>query len=91
MGVLSIYYRFTLRRGRPLSRNDVKIICLTSVSKNEMLNGSLKWGLPGHKAHQIILWGQPVILVLSKNGDHQEIHDIQFQEVENGKIVSHKS
>jgi hypothetical protein len=56
-----------------------------------MLNGFLKWGLPGHKAHQIILWGQPVILVLSKNGDHQEIHDIQFQEVENGKIVSHRS
>ncbi|CAG9622308.1 RNA polymerase sigma factor [Sutcliffiella rhizosphaerae] len=60
-------------------------------SKNEMLKGSLRFGLPGHKAKEIILWGKPVIIVLT-NGDHGlELHDIQMQEIENGKIVSHKS
>ncbi|MEM5016525.1 sigma-70 family RNA polymerase sigma factor [Metabacillus indicus] len=60
-------------------------------SKKEMLKGSLKFGLPGHTAQEIILWGKPVIIVLT-DGDHgREIHDIQMQEIENGKIVSHKS
>lgn len=56
-------------------------------SKSEMLKGSLKFGLPGHTAQEFILWNKPVIIVLA-NG---EIHDIQIQEIENGKIVSHKS
>ena len=56
-------------------------------SKSEMLKGSLKFGLPGHTAQEFILWDKPVIIVLA-NG---EIHDIQLQEIENGKIVSHKS
>ncbi|WP_404430854.1 sigma-70 family RNA polymerase sigma factor [Sutcliffiella horikoshii] len=56
-------------------------------SKSEMLKGSLKFGLPGHTAQEFILWDKPVIIVLA-NG---EIHDIQMQEIENGKIVSHKS
>ncbi|MGX1195901.1 sigma-70 family RNA polymerase sigma factor [Metabacillus sp. SLBN-84] len=60
-------------------------------SKKEMLQGSLRFGLPGHTAQEIILWGKPVIIVLT-DGDHgREIHDIQMQEIENGKIVSHKS
>ncbi|TYS67749.1 RNA polymerase sigma factor [Sutcliffiella horikoshii] len=56
-------------------------------SKDEMLKGSLKFGLPGHTAQEFILWGKAVIIVLA-NG---EIHDIQIQEIENDKIVSHKS
>lgn len=56
-------------------------------SKSEMLKGSLKFGLPGHTAQEFILWNKPVIIVLA-NG---EIHDIQIQEIENGKIVCHKS
>jgi RNA polymerase sigma-70 factor (ECF subfamily) len=56
-------------------------------SKNEMLKGSLKFGLPGHTAQEFILWGKSVIIVLA-NG---EIHDIQIQEIENEHIVSHKS
>lgn len=56
-------------------------------SKNEMLKGSLKFGLPGHTAQEFILWDKPVIIVLASG----EIHDIQIQEIENGKIVSHKS
>ncbi len=56
-------------------------------SKSEMLKGSLKFGLPGHTAQEFILWNKPVIIVLA----HGEIHDIQMQEIENGKIVSHKS
>ncbi|MEK3805772.1 sigma-70 family RNA polymerase sigma factor [Bacillus sp. FSL H8-0547] len=58
-------------------------------SKKEMLKGSLRFGLPGHTAQEIILWGKPVIIVLTDHG--REIHDIQMQEIENGKIVSHKS
>lgn len=57
-------------------------------SREEMLKGSLKFGLPGYSAEEFMLWGKPVILVLAKG---REIHDIQMQEVENGKIVSHKS
>ncbi|EFV79296.1 hypothetical protein HMPREF1013_00212 [Bacillus sp. 2_A_57_CT2] len=60
-------------------------------SKNEMLNGSLKFGLPGHKAKEITLWGKQVIIVLTNEENDPEIHDIQMQEIENGKIVSHKS
>ncbi|XXM70781.1 sigma-70 family RNA polymerase sigma factor [Lysinibacillus sphaericus] len=60
-------------------------------SKDEMLKGSLKFGLPGHTAHSTTLWGKPVIIVLTDGEDGPEIHDIQMQEVENGKIVSHKS
>jgi RNA polymerase sigma-70 factor (ECF subfamily) len=60
-------------------------------SKDEMRKGSLRFGLPGHTAQETLLWGKPVIIVLA-NGEHgPEIHDIQMQEVENGKIVSHKS
>ncbi|MDR7072441.1 sigma-70 family RNA polymerase sigma factor [Fictibacillus barbaricus] len=60
-------------------------------SKDEMLKGSLKFGLPGHTAREFILWGKPVIVILSSGVNGQEIHDIQMQVVENGKIVSHKS
>jgi RNA polymerase sigma-70 factor (ECF subfamily) len=60
-------------------------------SKDEMLKGSLKFGLPGHTAREFTLWGKPVIVILTSGENGQEIHDIQMQEVENGKIVSHKS
>ncbi|MCD7034031.1 sigma-70 family RNA polymerase sigma factor [Metabacillus sp. GX 13764] len=60
-------------------------------SKAEMVKGSLKFGLPGHTAHETILWGKPVIVILAAGEQCPEIHDIQMQEVENGKIVSHKS
>ncbi|MDM5227257.1 RNA polymerase sigma factor [Cytobacillus sp. NJ13] len=60
-------------------------------SKDEMIKGSLRFGLPGHRAQEIILWDKPVIIVFA-DGDHgPEIHDIQVQEIENGKIVNHKS
>ncbi|MFB5089707.1 sigma-70 family RNA polymerase sigma factor [Psychrobacillus sp. PGGUH221] len=60
-------------------------------SKEEMRKGSLRFGLPGHTAKEIELWGKPVIIVLTNNDHSPEIHDIQTQEIENGKIVSHKS
>ncbi|MFD1736332.1 sigma-70 family RNA polymerase sigma factor [Bacillus salitolerans] len=60
-------------------------------SKGEMLKGSLRFGLPGHYAKEFILWGRPVIIVLADQEHGPEIHDIQIQEVENNKIVSHKS
>ncbi|WML48468.1 RNA polymerase sigma factor [Neobacillus sp. PS3-34] len=60
-------------------------------SKYEMIKGSLRFGLPGHTAKEFILWNKPVIIVISNGDQGPEIHDIQLQEVENGKIVSHKS
>ncbi|MFD2445726.1 sigma factor [Bacillus sp. CGMCC 1.16607] len=60
-------------------------------SKDEMIKGSLRYGLPGHTAREIILWNKPVIIVFANGEQGPEIHDIQLQEIENGKIVSHKS
>ncbi|KLV23270.1 MULTISPECIES: RNA polymerase sigma factor [Niallia] len=60
-------------------------------SKDEMRNGSLIYGLPGHTAMSKILWGKPVIIVLAEIDGQLKIHDIQIQEIENGKIVSHQS
>lgn len=60
-------------------------------SKSEMLKGSMKYGMPGHKAQHINLWGKPVIIVVTADGEVPELHDIQMQIVENGKIVNHKS
>ncbi|WP_264740807.1 RNA polymerase sigma factor [Cytobacillus firmus] len=60
-------------------------------SKDEMIKGSLKFGLPGHRAEEFILWNKPVIVVFADGDQGPEIHDIQVQEIENGKIVSHKS
>ncbi|MET3699891.1 RNA polymerase sigma-70 factor [Bacillus oleivorans] len=60
-------------------------------SKDEMLKGSLQYGLPGYTAQEVILWGKPVIIVIAPGERGPEIHDIQYHETENGKIVSHKS
>ncbi|WP_409289794.1 sigma-70 family RNA polymerase sigma factor [Peribacillus sp. SCS-37] len=57
-------------------------------SKEEMLKGSLKFGLPGYYAREFVLWGRRVIIVLSPE---KEIHDLQVQEIENGRIVRHQS
>lgn len=63
----------------------------SEFSKDEMLKGSLRFGLPGHSAKELVLWGKPVIVILTKDDKCPEIHDIQIQDIENGKIVSHKS
>ncbi|RBP89931.1 RNA polymerase sigma-70 factor (ECF subfamily) [Cytobacillus firmus] len=60
-------------------------------SKDEMIKGSLRFGLPGHRADELILWNKPVIVVFADGEQGPEIHDIQVQEIENGKIVNHKS
>jgi RNA polymerase sigma factor (sigma-70 family) len=57
-------------------------------SKEEMKNGSMRFGLPGHTAKRITLWGRHVIMVITDDG---ELHDIQVQEVENDQIVVHES
>jgi RNA polymerase sigma-70 factor (ECF subfamily) len=61
------------------------------TTKDELRNGSLLFGLPGHRAEQYILWGRPVIVVLAESKNGPLIHDIQYQEVENEKIVLHRS
>jgi RNA polymerase sigma factor (sigma-70 family) len=60
-------------------------------SKKEMRNGSLRYGLPGYRAEAHMLWGKPVIIVFADKGQGPLIHDIQYQETENGKIVRHVS
>ncbi|MHC8521183.1 sigma factor [Rossellomorea sp. H39__3] len=57
-------------------------------SKAEMKKGSMRFGLPGHTAKRITLWGRNVIVVITDDG---ELHDIQVQEVENNQIVVHES
>ncbi|KZE69255.1 RNA polymerase [Fictibacillus phosphorivorans] len=61
------------------------------VNKNEIREGSLAYGLPGHQAIQLLLWGKPVIVVLASSDQGPLIHDIQYQEVENNQIVYHRS
>ncbi|MED1864449.1 sigma-70 family RNA polymerase sigma factor [Fictibacillus nanhaiensis] len=61
------------------------------VSKEEIRNGSLAFGLPGHHAIECELWGKRVIVVLAESDQGQLVHDIQYQEVENNKIVYHRS
>ena len=61
------------------------------VTKNEIRNGSMQYGLPGHKAREYILWGKPVIVVLADSDEGPVVHDIQYQEVENDRIVFHRS
>lgn len=61
------------------------------VNKDEIRNGSLAFGLPGHHAIECELWGKHVIVVLAESDQDQLVHDIQYQEVENNKIVYHRS
>ncbi|MGV3464371.1 MAG: sigma-70 family RNA polymerase sigma factor [Heyndrickxia sp.] len=61
------------------------------VSKDEIRNGSMQHGLPGHRAKQFILWGKPVIVVLADTEHGPAVHDIQYQEIENNKIVYFRS
>ncbi|MBT2703264.1 sigma-70 family RNA polymerase sigma factor [Bacillus sp. ISL-35] len=61
-------------------------------SKQEMRSGSMRYGLPGFRAEEHLLWGRNVIVVFSEAEDGTRmIHDIQYQEVENDKIVLHRS
>ncbi|MGE6258037.1 sigma-70 family RNA polymerase sigma factor [Heyndrickxia sporothermodurans] len=61
------------------------------VSKDEIRKGSLLYGLPPYRAEEFILWGKPVIVILADFDKEPLIHDIQYQEVENDKIVFHRS
>lgn len=60
-------------------------------SKEEMRSGSMQFGLPGFRAESHLLWGKNVIVVFYDAENGPEIHDIQYQEVENEKIVFHRS
>ncbi|MDX8343537.1 RNA polymerase sigma factor [Rossellomorea sp. YZS02] len=60
-------------------------------NKEEMRSGSMKYGLPVMRAVEYSLWGRNVIVKLTDGEKGPEIHDIQYQEVENGKIVHHIS
>lgn len=61
-------------------------------SKDEMKSGSLQGGsLDAIYAEERTLWGREVIITLARTDNGIALHDVQFQETENGKIVCHKS
>ncbi|MFS0672104.1 sigma-70 family RNA polymerase sigma factor [Ornithinibacillus sp. 179-J 7C1 HS] len=60
-------------------------------SKDSMRKGSMQHGLPPYKAEEHFLWGKLVIVKVVDSRMGPLIHDIQYQEVENGKIVYHRS
>ncbi|QHE54035.1 sigma-70 family RNA polymerase sigma factor [Pontibacillus sp. HMF3514] len=66
-------------------------LAFNEYSKDEMRSGSMKFGLPGFRAEERELWGRNVIVVFYDGENGPEIHDIQYQEVENGQIVHHRS
>ncbi|WP_408009699.1 sigma factor-like helix-turn-helix DNA-binding protein [Pseudalkalibacillus sp. A8] len=60
-------------------------------SKGDVEKGSMKAGIMGKKAYRENLWGKEVIIVLAETEKGLQLHDVQYQEVSNGKIVHHKS
>ncbi|MBR3121451.1 sigma-70 family RNA polymerase sigma factor [Oceanobacillus profundus] len=60
-------------------------------NKDEVKNGSLRFGLPGHYGKRIWLWGKEVNIVLARKDKGYELHDINYQEIYEDKIVVHKS
>lgn len=61
------------------------------VTKEEIKNGSMLYGLPPHRAEEFILWGRRIIVIFADSEKGPLVHDIQYQEVENDKIVFHRS
>jgi RNA polymerase sigma factor (sigma-70 family) len=60
-------------------------------TKEEVRNGSLRFGLPGHLGKRVVLWGKEVNIVLAKSKSGYLLHDINYQKVFDDKIVFHKS
>ncbi|MCF6411212.1 RNA polymerase sigma factor [Pseudalkalibacillus salsuginis] len=60
-------------------------------SKGDVEKGSLRAGIMGKKAYRENLWGKEVIIVEAETEDGMQLHDVQYQEVSQGKIVRHKS
>ncbi|WP_026905814.1 RNA polymerase sigma factor [Paucisalibacillus globulus] len=60
-------------------------------SQESIRKGSMQNGVPNYLAEEHWLWGKLVILKIVDSSEGPLIHDIQYQEVENGKIVFHRS
>lgn len=60
-------------------------------SKESMRKGSMVHGLPPYQAEEHWLWGKLVIVKVVDSNEGPLLHDIQYQEVENGKIVFSRS
>lgn len=60
-------------------------------SKKSMRKGSMVHGLPPYRAEEHWLWGKHVIVKVVDSKEGPQLHDIQYQEVENGKIVFSRS
>ncbi|WP_047982317.1 RNA polymerase sigma factor [Ornithinibacillus contaminans] len=60
-------------------------------SKEAIRKGSMQHGLPPYRAEEHCLWGRFVILKIVDSENGPLIHDIQYQDVENDKIVYHRS
>ncbi|MGP4082739.1 RNA polymerase sigma factor [Pseudalkalibacillus sp. R45] len=60
-------------------------------SKGDVEKGSMQAGIMGKKAYRKNLWGKEVLIVLAETKQGHQLHDVQFQDVADGKIVRHKS
>ncbi|WP_261129966.1 RNA polymerase sigma factor [Bacillus sp. Marseille-Q3570] len=60
-------------------------------SKGDVEKGSMQAGIMGKQALRKNLWGKEIIIVLAKTEHGLQLHDVQFQDVVDGKIVRHKS
>jgi RNA polymerase sigma factor (sigma-70 family) len=60
-------------------------------SKEDTQKGSLQAGIMGKKIYREYLWGKSVLIVLAENSEGMVLHDVQYQEVSDDKIVHHKS
>ncbi|WP_221568066.1 RNA polymerase sigma factor [Alkalihalobacillus sp. TS-13] len=60
-------------------------------SKGDVEKGSMQAGIMGKKAYRKKLWGKEVIIVLAETEPGLQLHDVQFQDVADEKIVRHKS
>lgn len=60
-------------------------------SKDSMRKGSMQHGLPPYQAEVYRLWGRLVVIKVVDSDNGPLLHDIQYQDVENGKIVFHRS
>ncbi|WLD94249.1 RNA polymerase sigma factor [Alkalihalobacillus sp. AL-G] len=60
-------------------------------SKEDVKKGSSQAGIMGKKIFREYLWGKWVLIVLAETSEGLALHDVQYQDVANDKIVRHKS
>jgi len=81
-GVLALYSDHITNDTRP---------GFQEFTKEEVRKGSLQYGFSALHAERRLLWGRHVMIKLVDTEAGPALHDVQFQQVEDGKIVYHRS